>query len=138
MDPFNQHNTIALIQKLQAAYPKVNWQLFEHFLTALTMPGKHGPATSDSMASSSSLGLAFELQRGSGIGIKAYFSPTKSLQTNLSALDVISQAITRLERDDDKFASLSHILDFVATDARGAALEFPGVAVDCIEPIFHV
>jgi DMATS type aromatic prenyltransferase len=134
MDPFNQHTTIALVEKLQSAYPKVNWQWFEHFLTTLIVPGKHGCATSGSMASSSSLGLAFELQRGGGIGIKAYFSPTKSLQTNLSPLDVISQAIRRLEQDGDKFASFSHLLDFVATDARGAALEFLGVAVDCVEP----
>lgn len=139
-DPYNRSETLELCTQLRKDLPKADWKLFDIMCDAFydktnninnTSSEDLGPATQNPNASSpSSLFLAFEL--GSNIATKAYFMPTKSIQTSIPPLALLDDAITQLRANGYACGGYEQLLRFLSTPA-GSALDLVIVAIDCFE-----
>lgn len=94
-DTFNEYVTTYFIHRLQQTLPGTDLTCFNHFSKHL-LSYRHPPSTSDEPSRLEKQELrtcsAFDLLRTHAVPV-AYFLPSKAAETGQSSLDVISQSI---------------------------------------------
>lgn len=136
-DPFNEDETLAVVERLKICEPHMDWELFELFFSRTKVGGKgaeSGVGSSISMPGKSdpaSLFLAFEPLKGQTTA-KAYFIPPNSMFED--SLSLFRDLIRTLHTAG--LASDAHniFLDFLTPGPSKPLVTCLWVAVDCVKP----
>lgn len=138
-DPFNSYEEISFLERIQnvSLTADLDLQWFTHFANCITVRDDEAqPAAKEFPENEhmSQVFFAFDLDH-SKVSTKSYLFPNrKSIESGVSPLDLVSQALAQLDNQSIKSA-WSVVEDYMRSSAPGSQCKLEFVALDCVNPL---